>query len=151
MIKLTQLNRNPWSILDELESLQEDMNRAFSDWAPASSREVGRRAYPPVNVWSSKEGITVDAEIPGADIKDVDVSVEADQLTIRGKINAQEQKDGETYHRRERPAGEFTRTIQLPFRASPEGIKANYRNGILRISVPRSEADKPHKIAIEAV
>jgi HSP20 family protein len=148
MFTLTQYNRNPWSILDDLESLQEDMNRAFGGWAPART-SARRRVYPPVNVWSSKDGVIVDAEIPGVDIKDVDISVEADQLTIRGQINVQEPKDDETYHRRERATGEFVRTLQLPFRANAEGIKANYKNGILRIAVPRSEEDKPHKVKID--
>jgi HSP20 family protein len=150
MFTLTPFQRNPWSILDELEALQEDMNRAFTGWTPTRSAGRGRRAYPPVNVWSSKEGITVDAEMPGVDVKDVDISVEGDQLTLRGTVNVQDSKEGETYHRRERSAGEFVRTLQLPFRANAEGVKASYKDGILRIAVPRLEEDKPHKVTIDA-
>lgn len=150
MSVLDTYRRNPWSILDELETLQEDMNRAFAGWAPARTHGAARRSYPPVNVWSSPEGVIVDAEIPGANADDVDISVEADQMVIRGRINLQEPKEGETWHRRERAYGEFVRTLQLPFRADAEGVKAVYKKGILRITVPRSEEDRPRKIAIEA-
>lgn len=149
MITPTSFERNPWSILGELEALQEDMNRVLGGGAPTRSATRARRDYPPVNVWLSKEGVTVDAELPGVDIKDVDISVEGDQLTLRGKVNVEEPGEGETYHRRERNAGEFARTLQLPFRANVEGVKANYKNGVLRIEVPRSEEDKPHTVTID--
>lgn len=150
MFTMAPFQRSTWSILDELESLQEDMNRVFGGRALGPAARRGRAVYPPLNVWSSKDGIAVDAELPGIDVKDVDISVEADQLTLRGKINAGEPKEGETYHRRERAAGEFLRTLQLPFRANADGVKATYRNGILRINIPRTEEDKPRKVAIEA-
>jgi HSP20 family protein len=150
MLAPTPFQRNPWSILDELESLQEDMNRVFGGWAPTRTARNTHRVYPPVNIWSSRDGVTVDAEMPGVDIKDVDISVEADQLTIRGKVNVEDPREGETYHRNERPAGEFVRTLQLPFRANAEGVKATYKNGILRVAVPRTEEDKPRKVKIEA-
>jgi len=150
MLAPTPFQRNPWSILDELESLQEDMNRVFGSWAPRQSTRTTRRAYPPVNIWSSKEGVTVDAEMPGVNIEDIDISVEADQLTLRGKVNVEDPEEGKTYHRNERSAGEFVRTLQLPFRANADGVKATYKSGILRVAVPRTEEDKPRKVKIEA-
>ena len=149
MLELMIGPRNPWTIFDELESLQTDMNQILSD--PEASR-FGRRvraAYPPLNVWSSQDGLVVDAEMPGVDPKDVEISVVGDELSLRGKVNAQESAAGETVLRRERPAGEFQRTLQLPFRANTAAVKATSKNGILRISIPRSEEEKPRKIAIE--
>jgi HSP20 family protein len=142
--------RNPWTIFDELESLQADMNRLLS--APEAPR-LGRRAraaYPPMNVWTSPEGLVIDAEIPGLDPAQVEVSVDGDELTLRGQVNVQNPPEGETVLRCERPSGEFQRTLQLPFRAHTEGVKATSRNGILRISIPRSEEEKPRKIVIES-
>jgi HSP20 family protein len=72
------------------------------------------------------------------------------ELTVQGKINTEEPAAGETYHRKGRPAGTFMRTLQLPFRADSGGTKANYKNGVLRLTIPRSEAEKPKKIAVEA-
>ena len=149
MFELTTWPRSPWSIFDELESLQESMNRALDD---RSGRRAGERGYryPLMNVWTSADGLVVDAELPGANPEDVDIRVMADELTISGKINSIPKQEGETLHRQERPSGGFSRTLQLPFRANPEGVRAAFKNGILRVSIPRSEEEKPKKIKIEA-
>ena len=149
MFELTTWPRSPWSIFDELESLQESMNRALDENSGRRSGERGYR-YPLMNVWTSPDGLVVDAELPGANPDDVDINVMADELTISGKINSMPKKENETLHRQERPAGEFSRTLQLPFRANPEGVRAAFKNGILRVSIPRSEEEKPKKIRIEA-
>lgn len=150
MLELVTWPRGSWSIFDELESLQADMNRAFSEAEGNRTRWRGQGAYPLMNVWSSKAGIVVDAELPGIDPKDVDISVLGDELTLRGKVQAQEGGKDETYHRHERPHGEFARTLKLPFRAAAGDVKANYKNGVLRLTVPRAEEEKPRKIAVEA-
>lgn len=147
-------SRSPWSIFDELESLRENMNQSLAGNGGAAGREsqAWRRGstYPPMNVWSSAEGLVIDAEIPGIDPKDIEVAVKGDELTLSGKVNVAGPVDGETYYRRERASGEFVRTLQLPFRVEPGAVKASARNGVLRLTVPRSEDEKPRKIAIEA-
>ena len=148
MFELTIGPRNPWTVFDELESIQADMNRILA--GQEAPRYARRAAYPPLNVWASAAGLVIDAEMPGVDPKDVEISVVGDELSLRGKVNAQEPAEGETVLRRERPAGDFQRTLQLPFRANTGAVKATFKNGILRISIPRSEEEKPRKIAIEA-
>ena len=153
MFELMTWSRNPWSIFDELESLQTDMSQILTgQTGDRQGRRAWRRhlAYPLMNIWTSANGIVIDAELPGVDPKDVDISVKGDELTLRGKVNTGEPTEGETYHRRERQAGEFVRTLQLPFRANTGAVKASYTNGVLRLTVPRSEEEKPRKIAIEA-
>ena len=163
MFELVTWPRNPWSVFDELESLQEDMDRMLAGqpadrqvrrghaWRRPFDDTHGRRpTYPLMNVWSSADGLIVDAELPGVDPKEVEISVIGDELTLTGKVNAGSVAEGETYHRRERPAGEFARTLQLPFRAAANAVKASYTNGVLHLTVPRSEDEKPRKIAIEA-
>lgn len=150
MLELMIGPRNPWTVFDELESIQADMNRLLGGEDPARFTRRARAAYPPLNVWSSPEGLTIDAEMPGVDPKDVEISVVGDELSLHGKVNTPEPAAGETILRRERPAGEFQRTLQLPFRANTGAVKATFKNGILRISIPRSEEEKPRKIAIEA-
>ena len=147
MFELSIGPRNPWTIFDELESIQADMNRLL---AGAEAPRRTRVAYPPLNVWSTAEGLVLDAEMPGVDPQDVEISVVGDELSLHGKVNGQEPVAGETVLRRERPAGEFQRTLQLPFRANAGAVKATFKNGILRIALPRSEEEKPRKIAIEA-
>ena len=147
MFELSIGPRNPWTIFDELESIQSDMNRLL---AGAEAPRRARAAYPPLNVGSTAEGLVLDAEMPGVDPQAVEISVVGDELSLHGKVNAQEPAAGEIVLRRERPAGEFERTLQLPFRANAGAVKATFKNGILRISIPRSEEEKPRKIAIEA-
>lgn len=150
MFDLITWPRNPWSIFDDLESMQENMNGMFPERGNERRLRRSRPTYPLLNVWSSADGIVIDAEVPGVDPKDVEVSVLDDELTLRGKVGVQAPAKDETYHRRERPVGEFVRTLQLPFRADAGGVKANYKNGVLRLTVPRTEAEKPKKVTIEA-
>ena len=148
MLDVVRWQRSPWSIFDELESLQADMNRAFA----AGDRPWRRRRprYPLLNVWSSEDGLVIDAEVPGVDPKDVDISVKGDELTLSGKVNTVGPPEGESVHRNERPSGEFARVLQLPFRADAGDVRASYKNGILRVTVPKTEEEKPRKIAIES-
>ncbi len=149
MLELMIGPRNPWTIFDELESLQANMNELLTGEAASRFEPRSRAAYPPLNVWSSAEGLVVDAEMPGVEPKDVEIAVDGDELTLRGKVNAEAPGAEATALRRERPAGEFLRTLQLPFRANAAAVKASFKSGILRISIPKSEEDKPRKIAIE--
>ena len=149
MLELLTWRRSPWSLFDEIESLHEDLSRMVSEWMKDSTWQMGG-GFPPLNVWSSPDGIVVDAELPGVDPNDLEVSVHEDALTIAGKVNGRELQEGEKYLRRERPVGEFSRTVQLPFRASSEGVKASYKNGVLRVVVPRAEEDKPRRITVES-
>lgn len=148
---LTVGPRSLWTIFDELESLQDDMNRLLSSQETPRPVHHEGVAYPPLNVWASSAGLVLDAELPGVDPQDVDISVVGDELVICGKVNTQALAEGETLLRRERSAGEFQRTLQLPFRADSSAVKATFKNGILRIQIPQSEEDKPRKIAIETV
>lgn len=150
MLELSLGPRNIWSIFDALESLHEDMNSLLSETVSSPQGRRARSVYPPLNVWSTDEGLVIEAEVPGVDPKDVEIAVEADELVLRGKVNCQELPPGESLLRRERPCGEFERTLALPYRVNADSVKATCKNGILRIALPRSEEEKPRKIAIEA-
>lgn len=149
MLELLTWRRSPWSLFDEIEAIHEDLNRLVSEWAGDGTRQL-MGEYPRLNVWSCSDGIVVDAELPGADPKDVEVSVHEDELKISGRVNGRQLQEGERYLRRERPVGEFSRTLWLPFRASSDGVKASYKNGVLRVIVPRAEEDKPKRIEVES-
>ena len=148
MFELTTWPRSAWSIFDELESLQESMNRAMRNQREARGRSGG--AYPLLNVWTSDDGLMVEADMPGVDPSEVDVSVMGDQLTISGKINTLPHAENTVVHRRERPHGEFSRSLKLPFRVDNQQVSAQFQNGILRVKLPRSEEEKPRKIAVQA-
>lgn len=152
MLEVTTWPRSAWSIFDELESLQESMNRALRYERTAPNRWRGHRGgrYPLLNVWTSDDGLIVEADMPGVNPEDVDVNVMGDQLTISGKINETKDADSVVAHRLERPHGEFSRSLKLPFRVDNGKVSAEFRNGILRVKLPRSEEEKPRKIEVKA-
>jgi HSP20 family protein len=120
------------------------MNRIFS----GIGQEVSQN-FPAVNVWVGENDAMVKAEIPGAEIEKIDISVIVDSLTISGSREPVTLGEGESYHRQERDFGRFTRTLQLPFNVEVNKVDARYENGILSITLPRAEADKPKKVAIK--
>ncbi len=137
--------RGPWR---EMERFQREMERLLSNMAePRLHRPA---SYPAMNVWTNNEGVVVTAELPGVEPEDIDISVVNDTLTVSGARRPDELKQGEKYHRRERNFGRFTRTFQLPFRVDADKVEAVFDKGVLQISLPRAEADKPRKIAIKA-
>jgi HSP20 family protein len=100
-----------------------------------------------VNIYGGADGIAVLAELPGVEKEDLDIQAHRDTLTIRGTRRAIAEKDA-AFHRHERRAGSFTRTIQLPFAVDPDRVEAQLENGVLRLSLPRPEEEKPRRITI---
>lgn len=104
---------------------------------------------PKLNVWGTSDHIYVTAELPGLKSEDLDVSVNGKTLTIKGVRKAEPLKEGEQRLREELSYGDFNRSVELPFLVNAESIEAEYKNGILKISLPRSEGDKARKIKIK--
>jgi HSP20 family protein len=103
-----------------------------------------------MNVWTDQDSAVVTAELPGVNLEDINISVEDDTLTLRGDRQREELEEGVTYHRRERRFGSFLRTFQLPFRVDADKVDATLKNGVLSVSLPRAEEDKPRRIVIRA-
>lgn len=104
--------------------------------------------YPAVNVWVNGEDAVITTEVPGVRTDDLDISVTGNAVTVQGNRPALEEKEVESYHRHEMWHGNFSKTVQLPFNVDVEKVQASYRNGILQISLPKLEAEKPKKIKI---
>jgi HSP20 family protein len=130
--------------LREMQRLQREMNRVFTGLEQPLSQEV-----PLVNAWVGEGDVVVTAELPGVDPAKVDISVVGNTLTISGTRDADPLKEGESYHRQERHYGRFSRSLQLPFHVEVGKVEARYERGLLRITLPRAEADKPRKIAVQ--
>ncbi len=135
------MRRDPFG---ELERLSRRMNRLFG---PARASGL-LDAFPPLNVWSDNDKAVVTAEVPGINKQDLDISVENDVLTLKGHREVEQPGEGESYRRHERGHGSFRRAIGLPFSVDPENVQAQYRDGILRLELPRHEASKPKQIEI---
>ncbi len=131
---------NPWQ---ELERDLGNLSRALSGMPTRPACD-----FPAVNVWTSPDQAVVTTEIPGVDPKTVDISVAEKILTIRGSRQPEEMKEGESSHRRERWNGQFTKTVDLPFAIETARVTARFVKGVLSVSLPRAEAEKPRKIEI---
>ena len=131
--------------LREMQRVQREMNSIFSGLGQSLTQEV-----PPVNVWVGESDAVVTAELPGVDPGKVDISVVGDTLTISGSREAATLKGEESYHRQERNYGRFSRSLQLPFHVEAGKVEAKYDRGILRITLPRAEADRPRKISVKS-
>lgn len=104
--------------------------------------------FPPLNIWHDDKAVHVEAELPGFRQEDIDVTVQNDELTIRGKREISEVTKDSTVIRRERAAGEFERTIRLPFPVESERATASFTNGVLSLSLPKPAEIQPRKIRV---
>jgi len=136
---------NVWS---EMDRLQREMNRLFEPYARGADPVPAD--FPAVNIWTGEDNALLTAELPGVDPAKIEVTVKDDTVTIRGIREPDAVKAGECYLRQERGAGSFVRSFALPFHVDGAKVTAQYRTGILQLTLPRAEADKPRKIAINA-
>jgi len=133
--------------VEGLLRLQEELDRFFGK--PSSDLGLsGPSVFPLVNVFMGADDLVVWAEVPGIKPDQLQVQVEAGRLTITGERSANAAPT--SYHRRERRYGTFSRTIQLPRDLDPEGARAECRNGILVVRIPKHPAAKPRQIEVRA-
>jgi HSP20 family protein len=147
-----------WDPLQEIESLRREIDRAFEEAGLGPLGRRGRlaflpgrgaRQYPLVNVYDNGETFTVEALAPGLDADKIDLSVLGNTLTIAGEKLGPHNVASERIHRIERAAGRFLRTVELPAEVDPDKVTASYKNGFLVVTVPRAEAGRPRKIAVQ--
>jgi HSP20 family protein len=105
------------------------------------------RGQPLVNVWEQDDALKVEMELPGVKAGELDISVAADDLSI--KVNRPDvAQEGVTYHRRERPVGSFGRIVHLPVPVDADRVEADLHDGVLTITLPKAESAKPRKINV---
>lgn len=142
-----------WDPFRDLVGLQERMNRMFDESYRGAGRSgedwaLGGAWAPAVDIYEHDGNIVVKAELPGVDPKDVDVRVENNTLTLRGERKVDNEVKQENYHRVERAYGTFTRSFTLPSVLDQEKIKAEYKDGVLKVTLPKREEAKPKQINI---
>jgi HSP20 family protein len=131
---------------DALSSFQQALD-AFraSGWLEAGPSGGG--AYPPLNVFRKGDDFVVVAEVPGVTKSDLEVQVKGSTIRLSGAKSVSYSEKA-AVHRRERLGGEFDRAVTLPVEIDPDGVKAEYRDGILTLFLPRAEHDKPKSIKV---
>jgi HSP20 family protein len=141
-----------WNPLHDLVSLQDRMNRLFED---ASQRRAGEAErsdevenadwYPAADVYENETEYTVAVDLPGIERSTLDISLDGDRLTIKGERVDQ----GTTQHQRECPAGKFLRTFSVPGSVDRDSIRAEYKDGVLQVHLPKQPERKPQRVEIK--
>ena len=136
---------------EEFERMQRRMSRMLNNFSRSTYQSAP--SFPAVNVWANDDGQVVTAEIPGVEMKSIEISVVGDMLTISGTRGADQSVKGQESartHRQERDCGDFSRTIQLPHLVDTAKVEAVLDKGVLSITLPRAEADRPKKIMVKS-
>jgi len=130
-------------------TLQDQINRLFSDAFERNEGESNLTAWAPaVDISENEHELLVKADLPGIDPKELDIRVENNVLTIRGERKFEKKVEQDNYLRVERTYGAFSRSFALANTVNPEGIKADYQNGVLNLIVPKREEAKPKQIKV---
>lgn len=132
-------------------NLLEEFDRLFD--APLSNTRTvwnaSRNWGLAVDVVENEDAFTVKASVPGISADDLDLTFEDNTLVIKGEMAADEEKEGETFHIRERRTGSFSRRVRFPVEVNGDAIAANYENGVLVLTLPKAEEVKPKRIEVK--
>ena len=143
-----------WNPFRDFSVLQNQMNRLFEDamgtWQGESNGRGNTNWVPLTDIYENDNDLIVRAELPGVDPKMIDVRMENNVLTIRGERPFEQKVAQENYHRLERSYGTFSRSFALPTTIDADKIHAEYRDGILHLTLPKAEKAKPKRIQIAA-
>lgn len=146
---MTSLMR--WDPFRDFMTLRNAMDRLFEEAFAAPTRW----ALPSqgwglaLDLIEEENEFVVKAAVPGMRPEDLDVSLSADVLTIRGETKAEQETKEERYHIRERHFGSFTRSVRLPAPVDADNVAATYENGVLTVRIPKAEQVRPRKIAVQ--
>lgn len=137
----------------ELDTMQKRMNRLFNDFFSGQEGDgdelVTGTWNPAVDVVEHEDSFVIEAELPGMNKDDIKISVTNDVLTIHGEKKIEKEDKKKNYHRTERAYGSFTRSFSLPGNVKSDKVDAEFRNGVLQVTVPKSEEAKPRQIDVK--
>lgn len=139
-----------WDPFREMSSLRDDMERLFDSVYGRYPRERSEISWaPPLDIEETENSIVIRAEIPGMKKDDIKISLTGDTLCISGERRHEAEQKDKTFHRIERAYGRFMRTLILPTDLDGSKVKAGYKDGVLELSLPKSEKARAREIAIE--
>ncbi|MBN2468948.1 MAG: Hsp20/alpha crystallin family protein [Deltaproteobacteria bacterium] len=142
-----------WDPFQEMVGMRDRIDRLFDEYFgrfPAAGEEIPERTWaPPVDVHEEKDTIVVKAELPEMKKDEISIEVRDNILTLSGERKREEKVKKENYHRIERSYGKFSRSFSLPDSVKVDKVKAQYKDGVLEITLPKAEAAKPTAIPIK--
>jgi HSP20 family protein len=147
---MTLTKWNP--LLADLAETRNRFNRLFGydDFWNTAAVTTGGEWAPTVDIIENDHNLIVKAELPGIEAKDVTVLVDNNVLTLRGERHTEKEVKKENYHRMERAFGTFYRAFVLPAFLDGENIKAEFKNGLLTVTIPKREKDKTRAVEVKA-
>lgn len=142
------LRWDPWG---EVAALQRDVNELLTRSVGSRTRPMAGPIVPPIDAYSTEQGIVVKMDVPGVDPASIDVSVQEGVLTVSGERTTDVEVHEEAWLRRERSLGAFERTFTLPEGTNPDSISASFDHGVLELRIPQPPEQQPRRIKISAV
>jgi HSP20 family protein len=141
---MSLIKYSPFADFDLVPSrMFQDMNRFFA------TEPNGRPWVPAVDIQETENELILKADVPEVEMKDIDVRLENGTLTIRGERKFDAKKNEGGWHRVERGYGSFERAFTVPETVNPEAVKADYKNGVLTVTLPKKEVAKPRQIKVD--
>jgi len=138
-----------WDTYSGLSGLQEQVNRLFeSNFSHRTDRSALTSWAPAVDIFETENELVVKADLPEVNEKDIDVRVENNMLTVRGERKFEEKTEKENYLRVERTYGTFSRSFSLPNTVNNEAIRADYKNGVLTVTLPKRAESRPKQVKV---
>lgn len=142
-----------WDPFKELTTIQDRINRVFDE-------NMGRVRFPDVelsagswnpavDIYETKDNVVLKAELPGMEKKDFSIEVKDSVLTLKGERKFEKETKEENYYRMERAYGSFTRSFTLPTAVDKDKVKAKFKDGVLEVTIPKTEAAKPKQVNVE--
>jgi HSP20 family protein len=151
LIRYQAPNSAPWTALDRWSDLRDELNSFFDMPFWSGSGRTGQLFTgwsPAIDLYESGDHFLAVVELPGMRKEDIDISLHDGALTISGERKRENNDNGETAQRTERYVGTFRRSISLPTRVDPSKVAATYEDGILKVTLPKSEEAKPKQIQV---
>jgi HSP20 family protein len=137
-------------VSSEIFNMQREIDRLFDRFRGGVTAESSVSTWAPaVDIVEEKDHFVVRAELPGVEKKDVKITIENNVLALRGEKKFEEEKEGKNFHRVERSYGSFYRSFTLPTSVVSNKIEASYADGVLTITIPKSEEAKPKEIEVK--
>ena len=142
-----------WRPFREVSRLRREMDRLWDEFfgpGRRALRPAEMEWIPAVDVSETPDQVTIKAEVPGLEAKDIDISLTGDVVTVKGEKKSEREEKKENYHLVERSYGSFSRSLKLPAAVDADKIEASYKQGVLTITCPKKEEVKPKAIEIKA-
>ena len=139
-----------WDRFRNISTLQEQVNRLFENSVPGGRGESSALTSwaPAVDIYETENELVLKADLPDINENDLDIRVENNMLTIRGERKFEQKVKEDNYLRIERTYGSFSRSFGLPNTVNTEGIKAEYKNGVLAVEMPKRAESKPKQVKV---